>query len=145
MADHSVGEANPHLFQPDTMLPSQYFAAALRRKGALKPERRLIIAILQDAIECYQKHLFARDGKARQLFSDAQEWIDSEDRSHYFSYENLCEILDVNPGFMRRGLHEWRRRQLDMRRSDKGALGKLNLRTLAGGSVRQPEPLRKAG
>lgn len=112
MADHSVGEANPHLFQPDTMLPSQYFAAALRRKGALKPERRLIIAILQDAIECYQKNLFAREGKARQLYADAEEWINSEDRSHYFSYENLCEILDMNPEFVRRGLHEWRQRQL---------------------------------
>jgi hypothetical protein len=112
MADHSVGEAHPHLFQPDTMLPSQFYAAALRRKGALKPERRLIIAILQDAIECYQKNLFAREGKARQLYADAEEWIDSEDRSHYFSYENICEILDMNPGFVRRGLHAWRQRQL---------------------------------
>jgi hypothetical protein len=113
MADHSVGEANPHLFQPDTMLPAQYFAAALRRKGALNPERRLIIAVLQDAIECYQKNLFAREGKARQLYADAQEWIDSEDRSHYFSYENICEILDMNPEFVRRGLHQWRARQLE--------------------------------
>lgn len=112
MADHSVGENHPHLFQPDTMLPSQYFAAALRRRGALKPERRLIIAVLQDAIECYQKHLFARDGKARQLYTDAEEWIHSEDRSHYFSYENLCEILEMNPEYVRRGLNAWREKQI---------------------------------
>ena len=119
MADHSVGEANPHLFQPDTMLPSQYFAAALRRRGALKPERRLIVAVLQDAIECYQKNLFARDGKARQLYADAEEWIDSDDRSHYFSFENICEILEMNPVFVRRGLHEWRHHELARRSGGK--------------------------
>ena len=112
MADHSVGENHPHLFQPDTMLPSQYYAAALRRRGALKPERRLIVAILQDAIECYQKNLFAREGKARQLYADAEEWITSQDRTHYFSYENLCEVLEMNPEYIRRGLLEWRERQL---------------------------------
>lgn len=119
MADHSVGENHPHLFQPDTMLPSQYFAAALRRRGALKPERRLIVAVLQDAIECYQKNLFAREGKQRQLFADAEEWITSQDRTHYFSYENLCEILEMNPDYVRRGLLEWRERQLAARNAGK--------------------------
>jgi len=126
MSDHSVGEANPYLFQPDTMLPSQYYAAALRRKGALKPERRLIIAVLQDAIECYQKNLFAREGKARQLFADAEEWIDSGDRTHYFSYENLCEILDMNPEFVRRGLHKWREQQ--MAQKGRGKVWSLSVR-----------------
>jgi hypothetical protein len=140
MADHSVGGANPHLFQPDTMLPSQYFAAALRRRGALKPERRLIIAILQDAIECYQKNLFAREGKARQLYADAEEWINSEDRTHYFSYENLCEILDMSPEFMRRGLHEWRQRQLTQQ--SRGKVWSLDARREA--EPRQEVPLRRA-
>jgi hypothetical protein len=121
MADHSVGVAHPHLFQPDTMLPAQYFAAALRRRGALKPERRLIIAILQDAIECFQKNLFAREGKARQLYADAEDWITSEDRSHYFSFENICEILEVNPEYVRQGLLRWRERQLSDRSSGKVA------------------------
>ena len=141
MSDHSVGEANPYLFQPDTMLPSQYYAAALRRKGALKPERRLIIAVLQDAIECYQKNLFAREGKARQLFADAEEWIDSGDRTHYFSYENLCEILDMNPEFVRRGLHQWREHQLAQK--GRGKVWSLSVRHDHRG---RPEPttLRRA-
>jgi len=141
MSDHSVGEANPYLFQPDTMLPSQYYAAALRRKGALKPERRLIIAVLQDAIECYQKNLFAREGKARQLFADAEEWIDSGDRTHYFSYENLCEILDMNPEFVRRGLHQWREHQLAQK--GRGKVWSLSVRHDQHG---RPEPttLRRA-
>lgn len=140
MADHSVGENHPHLFQPDTMLPSQYFAAALRRRGALKPERRLIVAILQDAIECYQKNLFAREPKARQLYADAEQWIDSEDRTHYFSYENLCEILDMNPEFVRRGLHQWRQRQL----AQKGHGKVWSLSMSREPEHRQESPLRRA-
>ena len=109
MRDNSVGEGFPQLFQPDTLLPSQYYAL-LRRKGRQEPERRLVIAILQDAVECYQKHLFARDNKARQLFADAEEWIMSTDRAYFFSFENVCELLDINPEFMRRGLLAWRER-----------------------------------
>ena len=114
MRDNSVGEAFPQLFQPDTLLASQYFGA-LRRKGKHEPERRLVIAVLQDAIECYQKHLFARDHKARQLFTDAEEWIMSEDRVYFFSFENVCELLEINPAFMRRGLVAWRERQVTQR------------------------------
>ena len=114
MRDHSVGEGHPQLFQPDTLLPSQYFVA-LRRKTNQEPERRLVLAILQDAIECYQKHLFTQDHKAHQLFADAEEWLLSEDREYYFSFENVCDLLEINPEFLRRGLVEWRDRQLGER------------------------------
>ena len=110
MRDNSVGEGFPQLFQPDTLLPSQFFAA-LRRKGKQEPERRLVTALLQDAVECYQKHLYARDHKARQLFADAEEWIMSQDRCYFFSFENVCDLLEINPEFVRRGLVAWRERQ----------------------------------
>ena len=55
MRDTIVSDTFAHLLQPDTLLPSQYFAA-LRRKGQHEPERRLAIAVLQDAVDCYQKH-----------------------------------------------------------------------------------------
>ena len=80
MGDTIVSDTFAHLLQPDTLLPSQYFAA-LKRKGQHEPERRLAIAVLQDAVDCYQKHLRARDRKARQLFVDAEEWITSDDRT----------------------------------------------------------------
>ncbi len=110
MRDHSVGDSSSQLFQPDTVLPSQFFQA-LRRKSKQEAERRLVIAILQDAIECYQKHAFARDPKAQQLFRDAEEWIMSEDREYFFSFENVCELLGLEPEFLRRGLQAWRAHQ----------------------------------
>ena len=111
MRDNIVSDTYAHLLQPDTLLPSQYFAA-LKRKGAHEPERRLAIAVLQDAVDCFQKHLRARDRKARQLFLDAEEWIASEDRSWPFSFENICDLLQINAEYLRRGLITWKTRQL---------------------------------
>ena len=113
MAD-VVSDQFTHLLQPDTLLPSQYFAA-LRRKGAHEPERRLVIAVLQDAVDCFQKHLIARDRKAQQLFHDAEEWIDSTDRSWPFSFENVCDLLQINSEYLRRGLMVWKARELELR------------------------------
>jgi hypothetical protein len=111
MRDCIVNDTFSHLLQPDTLLPSQYFAI-LRRKGAHEPERRLVVAVLEDAVDCFQKHIRARDDKARQLFLDAEEWIRSEDRSWPFSFENVCDLLQINPEYLRRGLIAWRDRQL---------------------------------
>jgi hypothetical protein len=110
MRDHIVSDTYAHLLQPDTLLPSQYFAA-LKRKGLHEPERRLAIAVLQDAVDCFQKHLRARDRKARQLFLDAEEWICSTDRSWPFSFENICDLLQINPEYLRCGLNAWRENQ----------------------------------
>ena len=111
MGDMIVSDTFAHLLQPDTLLPSQYFAA-LKRKGQHEPERRLAIAVLQDAVDCYQKHLRARDRKARQLFVDAEEWITSDDRTWPFSFDNVCDLLQISPEYLRSGLAVWKERQL---------------------------------
>src|SRR5438552_12071282 len=114
MRDVVVSDTYSHLLQPDTLLPSQYFAA-LRRKGAHEPERRLVVAVLQDAVDCFQKHLVARDRRARQLYLDAEQWIGSDDRSWPFSFENVCDLLQINAQYLRRGLLVWRDRQFGER------------------------------
>ena len=45
---------------------------------------------------------------ARQLFDEALAWIASNDRGWFFSYENICETLEINPEYLRRGLETWR-------------------------------------
>jgi hypothetical protein len=118
MPDTIVNDTFSHLLQPDTLLPSQYYAA-LKRKGAHEPERRLAVAVLQDAVDCFQKHLRARDRKAQQLFSEAEEWICSEDRSWPFSFENICDLLQINAEYLRRGLVSWKERELNERMRSK--------------------------
>jgi hypothetical protein len=97
------------LFQPDTLLPSQYFDR-IRRRASSDGERRLMVAILEDAVDVYRKQAGARDRRRRQLFEDAEAWIESPDRGWIFSYENICEVLGIDAGYLRKGLRAWKQR-----------------------------------
>jgi hypothetical protein len=94
------------VFDPDIILPTQHFAAIMRKKYP-SGEHRLLVALIQDAIECFQKHMHARDAKRRQLFLDAQGWIGSEDDRAVFSFNNVCMLLGMNPDYVRQGLAHW--------------------------------------
>ncbi len=102
--DHLVGEGR--LFEPDVMLPVQYFSL-LRKRAPQGPEYMLVIAMLQDAVECLQKYRFSTDEVGRELYDSAREWVDSDDRKWPFSFENVCGVLNLNPEYLRRGLAAW--------------------------------------
>jgi hypothetical protein len=94
------------LFEPDVLLPAQFFAA-FRREGGLERERLLMLAVLEDAIDCYQKYSHSRDPRGRQMFDEAREWVSSCDRTWLFSFENICDTLEISAEYVRRGLREW--------------------------------------
>jgi hypothetical protein len=109
----TLDEKLPGLFEPDTLLPIQYFEA-MRRKHLLEGEKRLILSVLEDAIECYMKCIEATTSKGQRLFREAEEWINREDKKWVFSFDNVCDMLDINPGYMRVGLRKWKQRHLEM-------------------------------
>jgi len=92
---------------PDAMLPSQFFAAIARR-GDLSAERRLVVAVLEDALHCFQKYIDTQNAKQHQLFLDAEEWIMGDNPTWFFSFPNVCDTLDLDPDYMRKGLTKWR-------------------------------------
>src|SRR5512142_2341993 len=98
------------LFQPDTLLPAQYFAN-FRAKNWLAPEKKLMLAVLEDALHCYQRNLFARGARQRKLFEDAEGWIFETNGDGLFSFAHVCEILGMDPSFVRRNLLGWKLRQ----------------------------------
>jgi hypothetical protein len=63
-----------------------------------------MLAVLEDAVEMYRKHCGSQ-GRNRQLFLDAEGWIDDDDRTWVFSFLNLCDVLDLDGEYLRRGLH----------------------------------------
>ena len=110
MRDHSsltMDEKIASLFQPDTVLPAQYYGN-LRRRALLEPEMQLTLAILEDAINCFQENLMAESGKGKKLFNEAEEWILDEDGDWIFSFRNVCELLGFDPAYMRQGLLRWK-------------------------------------
>lgn len=99
------------LFQPDTVVAFQYFDN-LRRWNLFEPEKRLMLAILEDAVNSFQDNVLAESGKAKKLFDEAEEWILEEDNDWIFSFGNICEVLGFDPRYLRLGLLRWKQRQL---------------------------------
>lgn len=99
------------LFEPDALLPAQFYAA-FRHGSAVRGEKHLMLAVLEDALDCFQKYAFAKDTHSRQIFGEAYGWIHSGDREWPFSFENICETLEISPEYLRRGLERWKRRAL---------------------------------
>ncbi len=99
------------LFQPDTLLAEQ-FLETFRRKDHLEPEKRLMFAVLEDAIASFQKYVLARDSGGKALFHEAEDWILEESSDWLFSFENICEVLGLNPSYVRQGLMSWKEMKL---------------------------------
>ncbi len=100
------------LFQPDTVSPAQYLETVCR-KTHLEAEQELMLAVLEDAITCFQVHFAAQDKKKTRLFRKAEEWILQQEKSNWlFSFDNVCETLGLNPGYIREGLLRWRYHRL---------------------------------
>jgi hypothetical protein len=111
MEKETLDEKLPGLFEPDTLLPIQYFEA-MRRKHLLEGEKRLILSVLEDAVECFMKCIDSSTNKGQRLFRDADEWINLEDKRWVFSFDNVCDMLDINAEYMRAGLRRWKEKKL---------------------------------
>ena len=44
----------------------------------------------------------------------AVEWIAHEDKRWVFSFDNVCDMLDINADYMRVGLGRWKERKIEL-------------------------------
>jgi hypothetical protein len=104
------------LFQPDVLIPAQYFDT-LRAKTALEPEKRLMLAVLEDAVHCFQDNLAAESDTKKKLFAEAEEWILGNDDEWTFSFASICDVFGLNPEYVRHGLSRWKEKILAKHRN----------------------------
>ena len=104
------------LFQVDTLAAQQYYAT-YRRKIPQQSEIRLMLAVLEDAINCYQDNIFAVKKKKMQLFKEAEHWFMNDDASWIFSFVSICSILNLEPDYFRIGIKRWAAKQKTVRKS----------------------------
>jgi len=84
------------------VMPSQFFP-----EGGDRPvpgERRLMRALLKDALGVLFKYDAAEDGRGRRLRAEAQHWVESDDARWPFSFLNVCDALGLEPSCVRKGL-----------------------------------------
>lgn len=67
-----------------------------------------MLAVLEDALHTV---LGARAGRCSEAgLRDELRWFMSEDRSHPFAFEVICDVLDLDASWLRRRLRENTRR-----------------------------------
>ena len=93
---------------PTDILTIDQFLATHVRGSHLTPEKTLLLAVLRDAVSCFQENFRASDRRKKRSFLEANDWIMAEDTSYVFSYVNVCNELNVAPSYLRRGLMRWR-------------------------------------
>ena len=87
----------------DPVVIEQFF-----KNGIHGGEERLMLAVLQDAVECFQDYVLAQYVWEKKLFREAEDWICEKNTDWLFSFENICETLELNSDYIRRGLLVWK-------------------------------------
>jgi hypothetical protein len=101
------------LMVPDALTPEQYYAGVRANDLPIRPIKRLMLAVLEDAMRCYQTCANARSRARRRLFAEAEAWLLDRGADGPFAFETICVTLGIDPGCLRNGLRQWRMQQLN--------------------------------
>lgn len=96
--------------EPETILPSQFFDR-VNIDASLQPEKRLMLAVLEDGVGTFQKYAAAAGRRARRLFAEAEDWFASDDSDRPFAFVSICQALGLEPMYVRKGLGHWYEQQ----------------------------------
>lgn len=113
------------LFQLDTLL-FDAFHQTVRSITFLHAEKRLMLAVLEDAVTCFTKYRRARDRKKRRPFDEAREWVLERESDWPFAFDNICDALGLDSDYLRQGLlgDEWKTAQKDSKTARTAPEGK---------------------
>ena len=88
----------------------------LFKKDIHEGEEKLMLAVLENAVEYFQKYVLARKPSGKMRFQEAEEWFLGKDSDGLFSFENSCETLELHPDYIRlgQGLLVWKEAKLKL-------------------------------
>src|SRR5579885_260085 len=109
-SDLSVQGFGNHVF------PCQY-NDLIRRPSDLDGERRLLWAVLEDAVRLYLANVKRSTRNQRVAFEEVRRWFTAPiaDRG-LFAFRTICDVLEIDAGALLRGLKSMRLRTLPSRR-----------------------------
>jgi hypothetical protein len=90
----------------DALMPAQFYPAR-RGSAEIEPIMRLMGGILADAVRCFQRNLGATSPGRRQEFREARTWIFRAKADGPFSFEDVCEALEIDPHRLRTLITRW--------------------------------------
>jgi hypothetical protein len=105
-----ASEQHPETFTSPYDIEMLYeYLLVYRSKPGREPEIMLMMAVLEDAIRCYVKYCTATNRGGKRRFKETKDWFFNTNDDWLFSFENLCGIFALDPGYVRRGLLQYER------------------------------------
>jgi hypothetical protein len=102
-----IPTSDQHRLQPLLFLPEQFFTAGQQSTALWTGERKLMFAVLQDAVACWFRYRHARTDSGREVFREIRDWFWDTDQEWLFGFESICIHLDLNAEYCRRKLMRW--------------------------------------
>ncbi len=102
----STGDTDGHLpsWAEEVLTPEQFFPPAADSLKHWTGERRLLFAILQDAVDHFFRYRHARTTRGKRLFRETRDWFWSKERNWLCSFESICAHLSLDADYIRMGL-----------------------------------------
>jgi hypothetical protein len=70
--------------------------------------KRLMLAVLQDALECFAGRTACTRGlTTRRSAQEAADWVADTNYIEVFSFNSVCEVLGLDAAAVRRAFIEW--------------------------------------
>src|SRR5260370_13664812 len=69
--------------------------------------KRLMLAVLLNAIRCYQSNFGARSVRQRIEFYEARQWLFDGCSEGPFSLHSVCSVLGIEPRKVQRAVSDW--------------------------------------
>jgi hypothetical protein len=131
--------------EPEIIPPSQLLAGS-RLDANAQPEKRLMLAVLEDAVACFQRGVAATSPAAVRDFDEVCAWFASDDLAWPYSFVNICHVLGFDPDYLRRGLERWLASMRDRARGEKVVPIRYAFRRISGSRTRAvvPRHMREA-
>ncbi len=95
--------------EPDSVLPCQ-LGDALFGAARLQPEKRLQLAVLQDAVVTLHRSLGDERSRRRRRVAEVDAWFASDATNWPFAFVTICDTLNLDPAHIRDGLRRLRAR-----------------------------------
>jgi hypothetical protein len=128
-------------FEPETILPSQLLDTS-HLGAARQPEKRLMLAVLEDGIATFQRTVSATTRRARREFDEVRAWLASDDTAWPYAFLNICHVLGFDPDYLRAGLTRWRERAKALPAGTKVVPIRFAIRRISGSRTRAVVPRR---
>ena len=74
--------------------------------ASIEPEKRLLIAVLEHAVDDFRTYAVVPTGRGRWLFMEVASWFRSP-AVGLFDFEGICQATGLDPDFIRGGLRSW--------------------------------------